>query len=908
MGQENVALVAFNRGIVSRLALARTDVKRVAFSADTMTNWMARVLGSMMLRPGLGYLGSTASNAAARCLPFVFATSDTALIELTNTAMRVWVSDALVTRGSVSSAVTNGNFDTNLTGWTDSDEGGGTSAWVTGGYMGLTGNGTAAAIRDQQVTVIAADQNDEHALDIVVQRGPVVLRVGSTSGGDEYISETVLATGSHSLAFTPTGNFHIRFASTLKRQVLVSSCNVAAAGVMSVTAPWLAVDLGKIRFDQSGDVLFIACAGYQQYMIERRGVRSWSVVRYYSNDGPLRNPNTGPITMTAAALSGNTTLTASRAYFKSTNVGSLFRITSNGQNVSASITAENTFTNAIRVEGVDAQRVFTITIDEDGAGSATFTLQRSLVSEDGPWTDVLSRTADTVETYDDTLDNQIAWYRLGVKTGDYGSGTHAVSLAYTVGSIDGYARVTAFTSVTVVDIEILSDLGGTAATDDWAEGEWSDRRGWPTSVAFYEGRLWWAGKQGIWGSVSDGFDSFDETVEGDSGPINRDVGSGPVDTVNWLLPLSRLIAGAEGAELSCKSSSLDEPLTPTNFQVKPASTQGSAAVTASRIDKRGVYIQNGGTRVFELAFGKDGIDYDSEDLTVLVPEIGEPSIVRMAVQRKPDTRIHCVRSDGTVAMAIFDRAENVLCWLELETRTGDAIEDVCVLPGASGSGEDAVYYVVRRDVNNVTVRYLERWALESECRGGTTNKQADSFITYSQASSSTITGLTHLAGEDVVVWDNGKCLRDAGGAIETFTVSGGGSITVTNAGSSYNATVGMVGLPYTAQWRSTKLAYAAQAGTALTQRKKFEHLGAILVDTHYQGLKYGPNFDTLQNMPLVERGTEVAVDTVHSTYDEDPFEFEGEWGPDSRLCLQAQAPRPCNILAGVLPIEEYWKR
>lgn len=898
MGQENVGLVAFNRGLISRIGLARTDIKRTAFSAETMTNWVPRVLGSMMLRPGLGYIGSTASNAAARVIPFIFATNDTALLEFTASAMRVWVSDALITRPSVASAVSNGNFDSDLTGWTDNDEAGGTSAWVTGGYMGLTGNGTAAAIRDQTVTVAVADQGVEHALRIVVQRGPVVLRVGTSTTDDSYISETTLATGTHSLAFTPTGDFNIRFLSRLKRQVLVDSCNVEASGVMSITSPYGASDLDNIRFDQSGDIVFIACATYQQYRIERRATRSWSVVKYYADDGPMRVPNTGPITLTPAALSGNTTLTASAAYFKSTNVGSLFRVTSNGQAVSASITAQNTFTNSILVEGVDNQRIFTVTIDEDGAGSATFTLQRSLVSDSGPWTDVQSWTADTTTPFNDGLDNQITWYRLGVKTGDYGSGTHAVSLNYTVGSIDGMCRVTGFTSSTVVDVEVISDFGGTAATDDWAEGEWSDRRGWPTSVAFYEGRLWWAGKQGIWGSVSDAFDSYDETTEGDSGPINRDIGSGPVDIVNWLLPVARLIAGAQGAEFTCKSSSLDEPLTPTNFNIKADSTQGSAAVTAARIDKRGVFVQNGGTRVFELSKdgqGSNGVDFDANDLTVLIPEIGEPGIVRMAVQRKPDTRIHCVRSDGAVAVAVFDRAENVLCWFEVETRSGDLIEDVAVLPGALGSGEDAVYYVVKRTINGATVRYLERWALESDCRGASVSKLADSFILYQGVHAFTITGLSSLEGASVVAWADG---RDAG----TYTVTGG-AITLDTAASNV-----VVGLPYTAQWKSAKLAYAAQAGTALQQRKKFNHLGVILVDTHYQGLQYGPDFNNLDPLPLIEEGTETAADTIHSSYDQDPFEFEGEWGPDSRLCLQAAAPRPCTILAATFPIEEHWKR
>src|SRR5690606_39871563 len=54
----------------------------------------------------------------------------------------------------------------------------------------LLGTGTNAAIRDQEITV--TETGTEHALRIVVARGPVILRVGSTSGGDDYITETTL--------------------------------------------------------------------------------------------------------------------------------------------------------------------------------------------------------------------------------------------------------------------------------------------------------------------------------------------------------------------------------------------------------------------------------------------------------------------------------------------------------------------------------------------------------------------------------------------------------------------------------------------------------------------------------------------------------------------------------------------
>ncbi len=887
MPRQNVSLYSFNRGLVSPLALARIDLERLALSAETFDNWMPRSLGSMMLRPGTAYLGATASNNHAEFLPFIFSTDDVALVEITDLIMRVWVSDALVTRAAVTSAVINGTYDSDLASWADNDEAGGASAWVTGGYMGLTGNGTAAAIREQEVTTVEA--NTEHPLSIVIERGPVTLRVGSTTGDDDYISETTLGTGYHSLTLTPTGNFFIEFSSRLKRQVLVDSCDVESSGVMTVTAPWASADIDKIRPDQSGDILFVACEGYQQYKIERRSTTSWSIVKYEPEDGPFKIINAGPITITPSALTVSATLTASAALFKSTNVGGLYRITSTGQTVTATdIAAQDTWTNAIKITGVGSSRIFTI-IRADRVDS-TITLQRSLDSDTGPWEDVTTYTSNATITFDDSLDNQIAWYRIGVATGDYGTDAIDLTLTYALGSIDGVVRILTYSSATSVTAEIITDLGGTDATDDWNEGEWSDRRGFPTSVAFYEGRLAWAGHDGVWLSVTDSFSSFDDTTIGDSGPISRTIGSGPVDTINWLLAARRLLLGAEGAEFSCRSSSEDEVLTPTNFNIKSFSTQGSAHIGALKVDKKGIYIQRGGTRVLEAGFGAD-YEYESNDLTIFYPEAGSSKITHIAVQRQPDTRIHCVRTDGTVAILLYDRVHNILCWLTYST--DGLVEDVVVLPGADGVQEDAVYYVVNRTIGG-TKRYLEKWSLESQCQGASLSRQCDSHIIYSGVGTSTITGLSHLEGESVNVWGNAKDLG-------TFTVSGG---QITSLAES--VTSACVGLTYTAQFKSAKLAYAAQ-GTALAQKKNVTSLGVLLYNSHYQGLEYGPNFTDMDKMPLVEDGVALADDTIHSTYDKEPFNFPGEWNSDSRLCLQAASPKPCTVLAAVIGIETHEK-
>lgn len=884
-----------NRGEISRLALARTDLQRTALSAETQLNWMTRVMGSMMLRPGLGYIGATASNNAAKFLPFIFSSTDTALIELTSSLMRVWVSDALVTRLSVSTAVANGTFGTNLTSWTDADEAGAASAWYTGGFMELFGTGFNAAIRRQQVTVSAPDQNVEHALRIIIARGSVVTRVGSASGTDDYISETTLAVGAHSLAFTPTGaSFWIEFQNRLTSQSLVDSVAVEAAGVMTLPTPWTASDLSLVRWDQSADVVFVACAGYQQRRIERRATRSWSIVNYAPVDGPFRTVNTSHIRLTPSAVSGACTITASAPFFKTTHVGALFKLISTGQYVNSALAGSDQFTSEIRITGVGASRKFYISTA--GVWVGQLTLQRS-VEETGSWTDFTFYTTNqTSLAITDGLDNQIIYYRIGFKAGQYTSGSASCSLAYSGGTGVGVVRVYAFASSTSVGAIVVDQLGGTTATETWYEGAWSDYRGWPSAVALHEGRLWWAGKSKVWGSISDAYESFDADFEGDAGPISRSIGSGPVDRVNWMLSLQRLILGTDGAEVSARSSSFDEPLTPTNFNLKDASTQGSARISPVKIDGRGVYVQSSGQAVNQLVYNTDTYDYESVDLTVLNPDIGSPGIVAVAVQKKPDKRIHCVRSDGKVAVLVFDPAENVVCWVRVDTTGASGlVEDVVVLPGTV---EDSVYYCVKRTVNGSTVRYLEKWAQESTAIGGAVTKLADSHVVVSQASSVTVGGLTHLVAATVVAWVNGVCPVDANGDIKTYTVSGAGTITLDAA-----TTSAVVGLPYDATYKSTKLAYFAGLGTAVNQRKRVGHVGFVLADTHAKGIKFGPDFTTMDDRPGIEQGTTVGADAIDTAYDEDGIEFPGGWSPDARVCLKASAPRPCTVLGLVISLE-----
>jgi hypothetical protein len=280
----------------------------------------------------------------------------------------------------------------------------------------------------------------------------------------------------------------------------------------------------------------------------------------------------------------------------------------------------------------------------------------------------------------------------------------------------------------------------------------------------------------------------------------------------------------------------------------------------------------------------------------LCPEIGQPGIVRIDCQRLPDTRIHAVKTDGTALVAVISRSEDVMAWIPIETN--GSIEDVVVLPAINGDLDDRVYYVVNRTINGQTVRYLEKWAQEINCRGAPVNRLADSHILYTGLPTTAITGLSHLEGQSVVVWADGHDIGTDDSTetwTQRYTVSGG-YITLPSA--STNVTVG---LSYSSKFKSAKLGSAAQS-TPLNQQKRIAAIGVILADTHPRGVRFGADFNVMDDMPLIEDGTEIGTST-QSDYDQNMIEFPGLWTTDLRVCLKAQAPRPCTVLAITMDME-----
>ena len=1091
MASMNVPLLSYNRGLISPKALARVDLDRTRLSAEVMTNWLPKSQGAMRLRPGTKWLGSSYSDTGAEWIEFVAATDDTALVELTDERMRIWIDDALLGRPAVATTLTlsdtgwsntstGGTFTTGsttdvipaMTGATtngvtiaanhentsDSINGGARQAWkaadnnsaswwqdtgsnepttvfpttwqvdfgasntqaitsyslqarnggsgqmpsvwefqrsddgaawttedtqgseltwansetrtyslpggdtgtvearrhwrfsisavaatrldvaeiqmftaasssqvsLQGGQLVLNAKADGSfARREKRVIVDTGDYNVEHSLDIVVDRGPVILRVGSTQRDDDYIGEANLGTGYHNLAFTPSGDFWVTLQSRAIVDRVVSSLTIGDTGTVEVSTFYDTDDLPNLRYDQSADVIYMDADGAHPCKIERRGTgRSWSFVKFLPNNGPFLPAASSSAKLSVSKTYGNTTMNSDVPYFTSEQVGSLIKLFHQGQSGVFPLGALGATTEPVKVTGIadtgtataanERRVVFAVT----GTWAGAILIERSF---DGPdigfhpasvdymagsaFSDTGGDTGTFTRTIDDEDSNVDVWYRARVTR--WTSGAAVVALTYKSGGTSGIARITGYNSNTDVAVEVLSRFSDTGATDNWQAGAWSDRYGYPSSVALHEGRLGHAGGASIYLSVSDDYENFDIDTIGDAGPIIKTLGSGPVDRCHYLLSLLRLIIGTAGAEIAVRSSSLDEPLTPTNSMAKPFSTQGSANLRPAKMDTRAVFVQRSTQRVFMIGFGQSAEalgDYEARELTQLVPDLLEAGVVSLAIQRQPDTRIHCVLTDGRVAILTFEPQEEVICWSMWET--DGVVEKAMVLPGTN---EDKVYYHVNRTINGATKRYLERWAMESEANGDTgLSFIADCAISYTDTGrATTIQGADHLIGESVVVWgdDTGQSYPskdyspDVAGVQTTYTVDTGGNVNLTGADSVHHA---VVGLPYTANYKTTKLAYAAEHGTALAQMKRADKIGFVLIDAHNNGLFFGNDTGHLDPLPRVlDNGAAVDSRKIFGSFDNAAMVFPGLWNADSRICLKAKAPRPMTVAAAV---------
>lgn len=882
MAHVRAPLYSCNGGEVGPEALTRFDLERMQFAGSLCQNFMPRIIGSMTIRPGLEYV-TDIDFGNVMLMEYSYSGDSTLIPILSANEMRVVKDGALVSRVSVSTSVTSPEFNT-LTGWTDVSTGAATAASVDG-FLALTATNQDEAGIQQQITVSVGDQGKEHAVRVKISNGPVNFWIGTAAGESDILNADGLERGEHSFAFTPAGDVWFRFGSTAARIVRVDSCAIEAPGVMILPTPWAGTQIAsnEVRYRQSIDIVYCAHGLTQQREIQRRSDTSWGLQIYKVDDGPFTIGDDG-IAMTPSAYTGNVQITSSKSYFTIGMVGRLLRLIQSGQTVVETFTAYPQEGAPIRISGVGDRREFDIEI----SGTWTGSLVLEAAVDDGTgspssWTTQYTYTTNGSAHIDnsDIDDNVIKFHRF--RTGsDFavtGSNSAVATLVFSSGRNTGVVRILNVTSPTTAGVEVLERLYSLNPSFEWDHTTWSNFDGWPGAVEVFGGRLYWFNRGDAYGSVPDEFRSFDDTIEGDSAPIQRSIGSGSHRGALSAVGLQRLIVHTDSSEISIKASGYDEPITPDAWFPADASTRGSANLRAIKADKDGIFVQSSKTALFRMAIDQAGVDYAASDLTSMHEHICDGSpIVDIAIQRRPDTVIWCVLENGEARALTYEPSENVISWSRIVT--DGQFKRVCATRGA---GQDAVHFAVQR---NGALR-LERLANYADCRGGSVNCIADGFKRFTGVTAQTVFAVPHLANKSVVVWVNGVARHDMD---NLYAVPANGNVTL--AAVTGNV---VIGLPYQAKWKSTKLAYGAQTGTALFARKRIARLGLYLVKTMLDGLRVGGDFAKLAKLTTSENGKPIPAGHLFEEFDADLMPVPGSWTTDSRVCIQANAPYPFTL-------------
>lgn len=747
---------------------------------------------------------------------------------------------------------------------------------VSGAVVSFTTTASTRAVA--RSTITTTDTATLVTFRFEIARNPLVLRVGTTAGDQDIVSNLLYEPGIHTISFIPgVATYYFEFELRNVGKATMSNFTRLAAADFEIATPWGA-DFNKLRLHQSLNVVYMAHADYESRVLERRGTTSWTLRYLRPDDGPFGLLNATDIMMTPSAQTGEVTITASQPAFITVDVDSLLRLTHAGQFVSATMGAAEAATDAVRVSGIEASRVFQYAIT--GTWVGTIVLERAIGNEVNFET-VATHTTNVSTSYDDDLDNQIAYYRLRMTA--YTSGSASASITHSQGVTDGTARIVSVNADNAVTADVISPFAKTTATPLWYRGEWSGRYGWPTAVGMFDGRLALVRSDQYWMSRPDEFESFEVGAEDDSA-ISRTL-TGRMNIAKWVAGVRRLLVGTTGSEHIVTAGELGEVITPVNVYSRAVKTRGSAEASPVIIDEYVVMISRSNKRIYMIR-NIGGEEYEAIDLTRLHPQIGGATgFKEIAFQAEPEPRLWAVRNDGVMAVLLLNPEEEIAAWSRITT--DGSFESVAVRP-TTGEEDEVWFMIDRPSYRDTTERYIEKLAPESYS-SLTQAQRLHSAVVYSGTATTTITGLDHLDGASVHAWADG---RESG----PYTVASG-QITL-----DYSATYAVVGLKYTGQYKSPRLDWGAQAGTALTQHKQVKALGLMIRDTPGGQLRWGRDFLAANMQVLHDRHIGDSYDTALSgwTFD-DVLAFEGKQERDARICIEMHGAGPATVL-GIVPV------
>ena len=394
---------------------------------------------------------------------------------------------------------------------------------------------------------------------------------------------------------------------------------------------------------------------------------------------------------------------------------------------------------------------------------------------------------------------------------------------YINASPQGRARIIQYVSGTVVNAVVEYPFFNTSniPQGSWEyesgyEDVWSSGKGWPRTVTFHEGRLYFGGSKSrpstIWGSKIGLFFDFLPTEALDDDAVEATLDTSQLNVIVDMISGRDLQVFTTGGEFFVPQTGTD-PITPANLTFKAVSRNGSKTGTrVQSLESGTVYIQRQGKSLNEFLFSDTQLTYVTQRISLLAGHLLKTP-TRMSLRRatstdEGDLLMMVNSSDGSMAVFSIMRSQQITA--PSEFTTDGEFRDV-------GVDVTDIYAVVKRTFNG-TARYfveLFTYGVFTDCA-------------FTGGAASGASSLPHV-GKSLNVITDGVPQSDE-------TVSGGGAVTFDRA----STTSYEVGLPFTVYAKTMPVEIRLQTGTRLGFKKRIVEINAFVDNTQHLQLNNNP--------------------------------------------------------------------
>lgn len=450
----------------------------------------------------------------------------------------------------------------------------------------------------------------------------------------------------------------------------------------------------------------------------------------------------------------------------------------------------------------------------------------------------------------------------------------------------GYIGRTEADTLTFVDENVTADL-----SDGPQEGRNPfDAAGkYPRCVTFIEQRLAFASTknepQAVWLSQSANYENFGvSTPAKASDAVTFRIRSRQVNEIRSMLAIRGLMLLTSGSEWLISGGGNSDAITPSAIKSDNQGYRGAARVQPIVVGNTVLFAQRlgGVVRDFSYQFTEDS--FAGKDLTILSRHLfDEREIVSWAYAQAPHSIAWVVLDDGTLVSLTYMKEHDVWGWTRHDSGADAYFEDVTVI---SEGQEDVPYFIVRRTIDGVQRRYIERLHTR------TFERVEDAFfvdcgLTYSGAATKVIEGLGHLEGQGVVALADGN-------VVHGLTVQDG-SVTLPVAASKVH-----VGLPMVAALQTLDLDLGQVTGLGSVQGRMKSVPEVTLRVERTRGIFTGPYDDVREGKHLVEykqRQNEAWSEAIGLYTGDIRITPQWDWNTNGSMWVKQFDPLPMTILA-----------